>query len=315
MINSFQPQRREFLRRAGSLAFGYLACASGLPGTETGLANPVGYATISWPKGELDHALQTISHLGYRGVQFLGWVRSAYGDGRVGSLVDELSTLHLKPVALSCSGLKPDPAKLADLGDGIRDYATFLGQLHGKHLQVTDGGHPDVSYTPEQIKALGKAMNNLGKIAQGAGVTLGYHPHVATLGETRHGLGQVLDSTDPRYVKLIADVAHLALGGSDPVEVIRTYRERLIACHFKDVRQETLEAFKKGPVPVRHAKNRFCEIGEGVVDFPGIVRVLRQTRFDGWVIVELDSYEPRAGGPDESARMNTAALQKLGFHV
>jgi hypothetical protein len=35
----------------------------------------------------------------------------------------------------------------------------------------------------------------------------------------------------------------------------------------------------------------------------------------GSLIVELDSYESPAGGPAESARINKAALESLGFKI
>ena len=103
---------------------------------------------------------------------------------------------------------------------------------------MTDGGDPTKEYSAEDIRALGARMNAVGKMAQDFGLTLGYHPHFGTIGETRQGLGRVLDATDPRYVKLIADVAHMALGGSDPAEVIRTYGQRLCFLHLKDTRKE-----------------------------------------------------------------------------
>jgi inosose dehydratase len=180
---------------------------------------------------------------------------------------------------------------------------------------VTDGGRPDGQYSPPQIKALGDQMNTLGKVAADSGVTLGYHPHFGTLGETREGMGRVLDATDPRYVKLIADVAHITLGGSDPAEVIRSYHARLVLTHFKDLRKDTAALARKDRAQARHQEFHFCEIGQGVVDFPAILQAFRDVNFRGWVIVELDAYEPPSGGPAESARRNKAGLLKLGLEV
>ena len=213
----------------------------------------------------------------------------------------------------SCSKAKLDPARTKDETAEFRNYAAFFKSLGGHYLQVTDGGHPDQKYSADEIKRFGAEMNALGEAAQGYGLTLGYHPHFGTLGETREGLGRVLESTDPRYVKLIADVAHLALGGADPVEVIQTYRQRLIFLHFKDVRKDVAELARKDRNLARHVKYRFCEIGRGVVDFPRVVEALRGLDSPHWIIVELDGYEVPPGGPAESARVNKEALQKLGL--
>jgi len=279
------------------------------------LPNPVGYATISWPDGKIEHALETISILGYKGVQMLGFVREKFGGARVDELRDKLKSLKLQPVTLSCSDvdLKPDDSR--DETGQIRSYAAFHQRLGGKYLQVTDGGDPRKAYSAETIRELGARMNAMGKLAQDAGLTLGYHPHAGTIGETREGMRRVLDATDPRYVKLIADVGHMTLGGADPAEVIRTYHERLIFLHFKDVRHDAMELAKSGGGPVRRAKYTFCEIGTGAVNFPAIVQAFRDTRFAGWIIVELDGYQRGPGGADASAQTNKEAMQKLGFSV
>jgi inosose dehydratase len=303
------------LKRAAGLALVSGAPAAWGRTVPEPLPNPVGYATISWPDGKIEHALETISSLGYKGVQMLGFVREVYRGARVGELRDKLKSLKLQPVTLSCSDvdLKPDDSR--DETGQIRSYAAFQQRLGGKYLQVTDGGNPRKSYSAETIRELGARMNQMGQIAQDSGLTLGYHPHVGTIGETREGMARMLDATDPRYVKLIADVGHLTLGGADPAEIIRTYHERLIFLHFKDVRHDAMELAKSGGGSVRRGKYTFCEIGTGAVNFAAILQAFRDTRFAGWIIVELDGYQRGPGGADSSAQTNKEAMQKLGFTV
>jgi sugar phosphate isomerase/epimerase len=52
-----------------------------------------------------------------------------------------------------------------------------------------------------------------------------------------------------------------------------------------------------------------------VLDFKPIVAAIRDVKFKGWLVVELDRYVPPPGGPIESARINKAALEQLGFKV
>jgi inosose dehydratase len=275
----------------------------------------VGYHAIAWPRREFDQALAAIAELGFKGVQMLGWVREKYGGSELPRLKERLRALKLQPVALSCSKIDLDPDHPKDESHELRAYAAFLQALGGLYLQVTDGGKPDREYSAPVIQALGARMNALGKLAQDFGLTLGYHPHFNTVGETREGMARVLEATDPRSVKIIADVGHLALGGADPVEVIRTYHERLLFFHFKDVRRDTMELARKNRDLVRGTKYRFCEIATGALDFPAIIQAFRDTQFKGWVIVELDRNERRPGGPAESGGMNKAALQRLGLLV
>jgi len=305
--------RRDFLRQTSVLALAWSTSSTGAQATARPLTNPIGYATISWPQSQFLQALDTISSLGFAGVQMLGWVKDAFGGDKADELKERLRKLRLQPAALSCSKVKLDPAHLQDESGQIREYAAFLKGLGGFNLQVTDSGSADGKYSRSEMKTFGARLNDLGKMAQEFGLNLGYHPHFGAFGETREGLKRVLDSTDPRYVKLIADVAHLTLGGSDPAEVIRTYHDRLSLVHLKDVRKDVAELAQANRDLVRSNAYHFCEIGRGTVDFQAVLHVLRG--FQGWLIVELDGYEVPPGGPAESAEINKGALQKLGLNV
>ena len=307
--------RRRFLRQAGAAALSWAAFSrldSALPGT---LPNPVGYSNISWPPNELNQALETVSALGYQGVQLLGWVQEAYAGEKSSELKDRLQKLKLFPAALSCSKVKLRPDSPENFTAQFREYADFLHSLGGNVLQLIDGGKPRGNYSAGEINSMGAKMNELGKMAKDSGLTVGYHPHFGTVGETRERLGSVMDATDPQYVGLIADVAHLKLGGSDPAEVIRTYHQRLVLVHLKDVRRDAYKLARQNRDASEKLKFSFCEIGRGVVDFPAVTASLREGRFQGWVIVELDRFEPPPGGPAESARINKDALRSLGFSI
>ena len=240
----FSISRREFIKTAG------VGCACALiksdpsPATSRPLGNRIGYSTISWPESDFEHGLETISGLGFTGIQLVGWARERYAN-RVEVLRDKLSALQLVPVAQSCWGVKLDPENLIDNTAIVQAYAEFFKSLGGSILQVTDSGKPDGKYSAENIRLLGERMNALGRIAQGHGLTLGYHPHVGSFGETEAGVRRILAATDAKLVKLIADTGHLALGGMDPAKIIRKYRERLILVHLKDVRRDALDAARK----------------------------------------------------------------------
>jgi inosose dehydratase len=307
--------RREFLKELGAMALAWGA-ASPLAGAVPGaLHNPVGYSTISWPDNQLDQALEGISSVGFKGVQLMGEVVENFAGDNALRLKERLTKLHLVATALSCHNVPLAPGKSDVNVANFRLDIEFMKTLGGLYFQVTDGGRWNVNYTDDQVKTLGASMNELGKMAKDAGLVLGYHPHVGMLGETREGVRRVLDATQPEYVKLIVDVAHLALGGSDPAEVIRTYRERLLFFHLKDVRKDTDELMHKDHAAGERMRLRFCEIGTGVLDFQPIIQAIRDVKFKGWMVVELDRYTPPPGGPTEAARTNKAALEKLGFRI
>jgi inosose dehydratase len=105
------------------------------------------------------------------------------------------------------------------------------------------------------------------------------------------------------------DTGHLRAGGSDPLEVFRTYRSRIIYMHYKDwnpelVTPRTAQTGNRGG---------FVELGKGVIDFPAITEFLLSTGYDGWVMIELDR-SPTT--PIESVKNNLDYMtKKLGLKV
>ena len=76
-------------------------------------------------------------------------------------------------------------------------------------------------------------------------------------------------------MKLLLDTAHSVVGGGDPAEAVRKYRERILL----DI-----------PVNTPGAKYPFewVELGRARVDFPAVFAALDRVKFDGWEVVELD---------------------------
>jgi inosose dehydratase len=131
---------------------------------------------------------------------------------------------------------------------------------------------------------------------------LGYHNHMGALGEGPEAIDAVMQAVDPRYARLELDVAHYFQGGGEPVKAIRKYHDRLLFLHMKDVEQLAAKADAKS--------YRFVELGRGKVDIPGIFAALREVKYRGWVVVELDDVTEKARTPKDSAAINKKYLEE-----
>jgi inosose dehydratase len=89
---------------------------------------------------------------------------------------------------------------------------------------------------------------------------------------------QFLEKTDPRYVHFLLDTGHLAAGGADALAVCQKHRARLVAVHLKD--------FAAGAANGKPIKAGNVPFSAGSVDLPGIVRFLRDSNFQGYVMGE-----------------------------
>ena len=151
------------------------------------------------------------------------------------------------------------------------------------------------------------AVEILARIARACrelGLSTAFHHHAGTLVETPNEIERLCASTDPSLIGLCLDTGHYFYGGGDPVAAVRKYGPRIWHLHLKDVQLAVLESVRREGVGFLEAVRRgvFCELGEGVVDFPTIKQGLLNCDSDGWAIVEQDVDAEQPGvQPFESA--------------
>src|SRR5262249_46353378 len=145
---------------------------------------------------------------------------------------------------------------------------------------------------------LGRLLTEIGKRTADLGVPLGYHNHMSTIGERPEEVERVLDAADSRYVKLELDIAHYVQAGGDPIAAIRKHSGRLLFLHIKDV--EDVRGSDRG--------YRFVELGRGRVDVKGVFAALREVKFRGWAVVELDGVTDPSRSAKESAAISKRYL-------
>lgn len=149
---------------------------------------------------------------------------------------------------------------------------------------------------------LTEGLDKLGKIAKDKGMTLTFHHHMGTVVQTEEEIDRFMQQVDPELVYLLFDSGHLSFAGIDPEKVLKKYVDRVKHVHLKDIRQEMVEksrnekwSFLKG---VRQGV--FTVPGDGDVDFAPIFRIMEESDYEGWVVVEAEQ-DPANANPLEYA--------------
>lgn len=257
----------------------------------------IGYASITWG-GNDRQAIVDIADLGYPGIQLRSNIIPDW-EKQPQALASELAARRLTFVALSSGGVNIENDPSSETTTHVQ-HARFLRECGGLYLQCTDR-RPKRTLTRDDYRRLGRMLTDIGKRTADLGIPLGYHPHMGAIGERPDEVDAVLDAADPRYVKLELDIAHYQQGGGDPVQAIRKYADRLLFLHIKDV-ESPMEAGRAGEAPGQ--SYRFVELGRGKVDVKGVFAALRDIKFRGWAVVELDAVPDKARTPKESAAIN-----------
>jgi inosose dehydratase len=262
-----------------------------------------GYAAITWGGNDVQ-AIKDVSASGFHGIQLRTSALTQFGD-KPKALRDLLAEHHIQMVAFSSGGVRIAPGTEADeIAKHIR-HATFVRDVGGLYLQVTDSAREkDRKPASDDYKKLGRLMTEIGKRSIDLGIPLAYHNHMNSLGEAPDEVDWIMDAADPRYVKMELDVAHYLQGGGDPAKAVHKYSGRHLFLHIKDV-----ESPLPGATGDPKRSYRFVELGRGKVDLPAVFEALKTIKFRGWCVVELDAVPDKARSPKDSALISKSYIE------
>jgi inosose dehydratase len=139
-----------------------------------------------------------------------------------------------------------------------------------------------------------------------AGLRTVLHPHVGTHVETTAEVTRFLADSD---LPLCVDTGHLLVGGTSPVELVRTHPHRVGHVHLKDVRADLADAVRSGRIGYTEAvaQGIYVPLGDGDVDVAELLKLLRDNDYDGWYVLEQDTALPGDDtGADQLPRRDAA---------
>lgn len=162
------------------------------------------------------------------------------------------------------------------------------------------GGLPTTYFTLDGLKQF---VDELGPIAEKlakAGMDFSYHNHNHEL--ARYGgrtwLEQLYERARPNVLKVEIDTYWITAGGGDPAAWIRRYPGRQPILHLKDM------------IVTPAREQRFAEIGEGNLNWPGILKAAEESGVEH-LLVEQDNCYDR--DPFESLAISYRNLLAMGY--
>lgn len=231
-------------------------------------------------------------------------------------LKQKMDQMNLRFVTVSNGGpMKTqfeDPALQNQI---IEEHVKLVKWIKGfgcDHLKINTGRRRPEGTTREDLVQMARTLNELGKRISDEGLKFGVHAHLWTQFQDRSEIDRIMETTNPKHVYLVLDTGHITMAGIDPVELTRAYTSRIVEFHMKDTRPQD-RGGHKGPTPQREGytdkgKRIFFELGNGGVDFPGILAILKKSNWDGWLTVELDSTDTT---PKDSATKSKKYLEEV----
>jgi inosose dehydratase len=298
----------------------------------------VGNAPCSWgtlefaeAKGEqigFERMLDELAETGYTGTELGDW---GYMPSDPIALRAELDKRHLVMLgAFVPVALKDSAAHEAGIENAVRT-AKLLAAVAAEPkpllvLADNNGTVPERTRNAGRITAaMGLTADEWRTFADGAnrvartvmdqtGLRTVFHHHCAGYVETPDEIARFLELTDPRVIGLVFDTGHYALGAGEcnVVAGLERFKERVWYIHFKDCHPTIATRARTEGWDYFETLRRgvFCELGQGCVDFPAVLRWLKASGYTGYTLVEQDVL-PGMGSPKESARRNREYLRSI----
>lgn len=252
-------------------------------------ANNVNYAYYM-STGENEKAIREIAGAGYESIEMFDGNLLVYEDD-IDALLELLqkNSVTLKAVYSAANFIYDEI--LEEEYEKILRTARIAKEAGARHLVLGGGAIRYKGICDSDYTKLGKALDEISKRAEQAGLITSFHPHMGSLVESPGQLDKVMESSK---VWLCPDCGHIVLGGGNPYDITERYIERIQYFHLKGVTKD----------------GEFCGLNKGEIDFKPILGLLKKSERKIELAVECDA---ESKTPDEDAKETWLYLKELGI--
>jgi sugar phosphate isomerase/epimerase len=266
-------------------------------------------------QNEIEEGIRTTARFGFHGIEPFRSHMTKYLDQPL-ALKKQLDAAGIALVTCSNGGpgMSTNLIDKAETAKTIEDHdrfaRDFIAHFGCKHFKINCGARPEKAPTADQLKTMADTLNAIGNRIAKYGLKLAPHPHIWSPLEREDEVARVMELTDPKVVGMVADTAHLNLGGMDPVKIMTKYWSRLTAVHFKDTEAKYRGFTGATPSREEHKRvNLYKNVGAGGgVDFPAIWKLLNDRGYQGWITLDLDPPRPGDGSIEHNLEINKRYL-------
>lgn len=261
----------------------------------------IGYTGITYPNAQVEEAIKTVAGLGFYGFETFGEVLTKWEAQ--GGLKRVLDANHLPLISGYCTMNLTEPDKRQEQMTKATAWAKLIKSTGGRIFVLGPNQVKRDGYVYAEHKAnIVSTLNEVAQTVSDEGLTPVLHQHTGTCVMTRDETYATLDAVNTRVLKFGPDVGQLKKGGADPLQVVKDYLPLVQHMHLKDFNGKD-----------EHLLG-YCPLGQGTVDIPAILDLMRGRKISGMVMVELDSdwNHPSPTPPAELVQASQTYLKSLG---
>jgi sugar phosphate isomerase/epimerase len=267
------------------------------------------FSTNAFRRYGLVESIRILAALGYEGVEIMADVPHAYplhvNDKDIEEIRKTLDENRLEISNINAfmhhadgdtyhpSWIENDPALRAKRVDYTLRCIDLAAKLGAKHLSTEPGGPLQSMTREEGLKLFKEGLAAVEERAGEKGIRILIEPEPDLLIENSSQFLDLFQELDPRVFGINFDIGHFFCVGEDPAELVGKMRSITHHYHLEDIASTR--------------KHHHLQLGKGAIDIPRVLRAIEGTGFDGYVTVELYTYEDQ---PGEAAREAFEYLQR-----
>ncbi|MDZ7718808.1 MAG: TIM barrel protein [Balneolaceae bacterium] len=227
------------------------------------------------PEKGLEETLDIIRDMGIK------YIEGGPGEGQTAE--EYLQMLEERDLELASTG-----AGFGELRDNPQAIADRANELGAKFVMCAWIDHEVGNFNFLNASEAVEVFNKAGEVMAENGLTFMYHAHGYEF--QPHGEGTLFDyiveNTDPENVKFQMDVFWAHFGGANPEFLLKTYPNRWVSLHLKDMRKGTL----KDHTGLTDTDNDVI-LGTGELNIPNIINAANEIGID-YMFIEDESSDP-----------------------
>ena len=172
----------------------------------------------------------------------------------------------------------PDPAIRAEQVSHAEQAVDMAVAFGTDIVRMTAGSWIEGIGQDEVLSNIASGFRECLDYAESRGVALALEDH-PEIGTKITDFIRILELVDDDRLKVNLDTSNPMVSGDNAVDLAELVKDRVVHLHASD-RDKDLEHTIEG---------------EGVVDFPGVFRILKRAGFDGWISLEAGGKKGKEG--------------------
>jgi sugar phosphate isomerase/epimerase len=261
----------------------------------------VGFHVSAFGSHQVLAALTGVSKCGFHGLEIFADTSQVFAD-RPEEFKSIFEIAGIQFAGVHGGGLlTSEEYRAAEMAEWRR-LVEWVGAAGGEYAVFRGGEAHDGS--ADVTAQAASFLDELGQHAFAHGVTLCYEPDRDCPFATKEAVSALMAQTDPRWVSLSLDTAHLAEMRVDPTLFLLSQKQRLVVVHLRDMRD---------PADPLAVESPYTDLGKGVLDLQAVAGALHASSFGGWIVGAVDKPDVSAFESVEAAAAYMRLVLELDF--